>query len=236
MSLPSTEPKSGPEARQSGPIGQVIIAGIDWADGARNLLLVANPNDKGSDRDERDRRRVERILPELFRRFVESGYEKLSEGPESLRQLITDLRLPKETLALLLSQFDDTKNGLYRAVAREVREFLERTSLPDELARTLTRLSLEIRTEVRFLPNEAGSPKPNVQSKVALRREGSASERRTATAGSQGDVDPGPSPRPEKQDQATADPDAAAPHHEPHEPERSSDSRRGAEDSQGNQE
>ncbi|MBN1607864.1 MAG: hypothetical protein JW940_14600, partial [Polyangiaceae bacterium] len=89
------------------------------------------PADKGVDRDERDRSLLERALPEVIRRLVEAGYERLSEGPESLRQFLGDLRLPKETLALILPQLEETKHGLYRVVAREVREFLERTNLTE---------------------------------------------------------------------------------------------------------
>lgn len=161
---------------------------------------MANPPDKGTDRDDRERRGVERILPEVIRRLVESGYEKLSEGPESLRQLIAELRLPKETLALLLSQLEDTRSGLYRAVAREVREFLEHASLPEELARALTRLSLEIRTEVRFVPNDpAGTTaRPDIRSRVAIHREGEAADDLTAVA--RRSTRPGPQPGPAPQD------------------------------------
>ena len=62
------------------------------------------PPDRGSDREERERSLLERSLPEVIRRLVEAGYEKLSEGPESLRQMLGELRLPKETLALILPQ------------------------------------------------------------------------------------------------------------------------------------
>ena len=129
------------------------------------------PPDRGSDREERERSLLERSLPEVIRRLVEAGYEKLSEGPESLRQMLGELRLPKETLALILPQLEETKHGLYRVVAREVREFLERTNLTEELAQALTRLSFEIKTEVRFVPNEAGRVgRPQVHSNVAVRR------------------------------------------------------------------
>jgi hypothetical protein len=132
---------------------------------------VNKPPDRGADREERERSLLERALPEVIRRLVEAGYEKLSEGPESLRQLLGDLRLPKETLNLILPQLEETKHGLYRAVAREVREFLERTNLTEELTQALTRLSFEIKTEVRFVPNDAGRVgRPQIQSNVAVHR------------------------------------------------------------------
>ena len=126
------------------------------------------------DEKERERRRLERLLPEIIKRLIETGYEKISEGPENVRQFVSELRLPKEALALILAQLDETKNGLYRVVAKEIRDFLEHSNLAEELSKALTTLSFEIRTEVRFVPNEAkvnAAPRPDVRSKVTMKRE-----------------------------------------------------------------
>jgi hypothetical protein len=72
----------------------------------------------------------------------------------------------------VLSQLDETKSGLYRVVAREVRDILSETSLADELAKALTSLSFEIRTTVRFVPNDARKrPSPEVRSSVSVHRD-----------------------------------------------------------------
>ena len=106
------------------------------------------------------------------KRLLEVGYEKITEGPENVRHLVSELKLPKEALGLLFSQIDETKNGLYRAVAREVRDFLDHSNLAEELARALTALSFEIKTEVRFIPNDSRvRPSPEVRTKVNVRRE-----------------------------------------------------------------
>lgn len=119
---------------------------------------VPPPADK--DRDER-RRIYERAVPELLKRIVEraveSGVEKLSElgeKPDTLRSYLSELRLPKEVLADVYAQIDDTKNGLYRVVAKEIRDVLEHTAIADEIAKVLTKLSFEIKTEIRFVPND----------------------------------------------------------------------------------
>lgn len=130
------------------------------------------------DQKENERRRLETIWPELIKRVLEAGVVKLSEGPENVRQFVSELRLPKEALALLLAQIDDTKAGLQRAVSRELRDFLEKANLSEELARVLTKLTLEIKTEVRFVPNEGHSQgsSPKVKSDVAVKRTGQAPE------------------------------------------------------------
>jgi hypothetical protein len=112
---------------------------------------------------ERDhgRRLFERAVPHLVKRVVEraveSGVEKLgelSEKPDELRNLVRELRLPKEVLSELFSQVDDTKTGLYRVVAKEIRDVLEHTQIADEIVKVLTKLSFEIKTEIRFVPND----------------------------------------------------------------------------------
>jgi len=119
---------------------------------------------------EPDATRLDRLVPEIVRRLVEASYLKLSEGP-GVRRVVSDLRLPKEALVAVLSQLDETRAGVYRVVSREVREFLERTSVAEELTRALTSLSLEITTSVRFVPNAAGEPAPDVRSRVSVRRQ-----------------------------------------------------------------
>lgn len=108
--------------------------------------------------DPERKRLFERAVPELVKRLVEraveSGFEKLSEQPEHLRNLVGELKLPKEVLGDLYGHIDDTKNGLYRVVAKEIRDVLEHTQFADEIAKVLTKLSFEIKTEIRFVPND----------------------------------------------------------------------------------
>jgi hypothetical protein len=125
----------------------------------------------GPEEAEADRRPLERIVPEIIKRLIEAGIEKISEGPENVRKVVGDLKLPKEALGAILGQLDETKSGIYRVVAREVREVLERTNFADELTRALTAVSFEIRTSVRFVPNDPGErPSPEVRHKVSVRK------------------------------------------------------------------
>lgn len=134
---------------------------------------------------EERKRLFERAVPEIVKkvieRAVESGVEKLtelSEKPESLRSFVSELRLPKEVIADVYAQIDDTKTGLYRVVAKEIRDVLEHTQVADEIVKVLTKLSFEIKTEIRFVPNdravdgkddaaEAGFEGSNIRPKVS---------------------------------------------------------------------
>jgi len=123
------------------------------------------PDKQDGERGDQDRRRLfERVMPEILKRVVEraveSGASRLAEGPENLRNFVQEMKLPKEALHYLYTQIDDTKNGLYRVVAKEIRDVLEQTQFADEITKVLTKLSFEIKTEIRFIPNDAGAKKP----------------------------------------------------------------------------
>ncbi len=114
-----------------------------------------------------------------------------SAARESMREAQRELAsVPKEIAGYVFSQIDDTKNATVRVVAREVREFLEAADLATELQKALTKLSFEIRTEIRFIPNEAGGIKPEVKAAVAPRRDKRPPGRRpTALASEEHDPD-----------------------------------------------
>ena len=134
--------------------------------------------------DEREARRLKGVIPELLKRAVEIGVEKAVEAPETVRHLVSDLRLPKEVATYLLSQVEETKNGALRVVAKETRDFLEHTNLASELQKMLTTLQFEINTTIRFRPAEPKSsdeegegdesttqlPKPEVKMDMFTRR------------------------------------------------------------------
>lgn len=160
------------------------------------------PPDSGvaGDKDKR-RRRLEGVIPEIVRRAVELGVEKATEAPDNLKQFVGDMKVPKEIGSYLLSQIDETKNGLFRVVAKEIRDFLEHTNFAGEVQKLLTTVQFEVNTTIRFTPNDGrgkhetgpppsgarsehaeggdesgdpreGLPRPEVKTSVSVRREG----------------------------------------------------------------
>ena len=125
---------------------------------------------------ERRRRKLERMLPEILKRAIEKGLETgigtISNSGEAIRDLLGDnvKHVPKELVGYVFAQVDETKNAMVRVVAGEVRDFLSATDLAQELQKALTSLSFEIRTEIRFIPNDAGGVKPEVKAEVEPKR------------------------------------------------------------------
>lgn len=119
------------------------------------------------------RRRLERLLPGVIKRAIERGIEtgigSITQANDSIRSVVGKTELPKEVAGYVFSQVDETKNAMVRVVAREVRDFLEAADLAQELQKVLTTLSFEIRTEIRFVPNDSGGITPDVKARVGPR-------------------------------------------------------------------
>jgi hypothetical protein len=158
------------------------------------------------DKDARRRRRHEGVIPELFKRAVEIGFEKAQEAPESIKNFVQDHNLPKEAAAYIFSQVDETKNGVFRVVAKEMRDFLEHTNLAGEMQKMLTTLQFEVNTTIRFSPThpkaakrddddegqdddddddgEVGTGlKPDIKMDVYTKREGKSSRKKLSKEG-----------------------------------------------------
>lgn len=119
---------------------------------------------------------VDQILPEILRRALERGQavgaSALRMREHSIRELIPGANLPGDLARLILVQVEETKKAVVRTVANEFKDFLEATDLATELQKALTSLSLELRTEVRFIANDRaiGGIRPSIEIKAAQTR------------------------------------------------------------------
>ena len=127
------------------------------------------------------RRRLESVIPDLLKRAVEIGVEKAAIAPDNLKEFVGGMKVPRELAHYILAQVDETKNGLFRVVGKEVRDFLEQTNLSGEMQKMLTTVQFEISTTIRFKPNDLGNhggrteddgklPKPEVKADVQMKR------------------------------------------------------------------
>jgi hypothetical protein len=156
-----------------------------------------------SDKESGDRRRrLDSVIPELLKRAVEIGVEKAVEAPDNLKELVGGMKMPREAAHYVLAQVEETKNGLFRVVAKEVREFLEHTNIAGEMQKMLTTVQFEVSTTIRFRPNDAGGaagdgsrmPKPEVKADVQMKRAGRGLDTPESPNGAS--PTPGPEDRP----------------------------------------
>ncbi len=119
-------------------------------------------------------RRLQGVIPDLIKKAVIGGVDRASEARERIGSLLGETKLPKEFADAIFSQIDETKNDLFRMVAKEIRGFLEAVDFQRELQKLLTTVSFEIKTEIRFIPNDAAPDtlgKPEVKAGMKVKRQ-----------------------------------------------------------------
>lgn len=120
------------------------------------------------------RQRLEAFIPDLVKKTFAAGMGAVFTTEEGIRKMTKDLSLPKDVAGYLANTAGNTKDEFVRIVAGEVREFLQTVNLSEEIAKILTTLSLEVKTEIRFIPNDEkydGSVRPDVKARVRMRRD-----------------------------------------------------------------
>ena len=144
---------------------------------------MASEEDKpGDDKElpETIRRRLESLVPELVKKTFAAGMGAVFSTEEGIRKLARE-SLP-EVAGYLAEKGDGAKDKVFEIIARETREFLANLNLTDEIAKILTTLSFEIKTEIRFIPNSERltGAEPDVKASVRLKRNGVPDELKDA--------------------------------------------------------
>ena len=104
----------------------------------------------GTEHDPRPTPTIDRILPELIRRGLEVGREKVSES------------IPRELAAHVVAQLGDVRSGIVKAVAQEVGRFLREADIASEVRKVLTGLNVEAQVKLKFSARDDGTLKPEV--------------------------------------------------------------------------
>ena len=116
------------------------------------------------------RQRLEHLVPELVKKTFAAGMGAVFSTEEGIRKLARE-NLP-DAVGYIASSADGAKDKVFEVIARETREFLGTLNLTEEIAKILTTLSFEIKTEIRFIPNSEKftGAEPDVKASVRLKR------------------------------------------------------------------
>jgi len=93
------------------------------------------------------------FVPEFVKKVAVAGMGALFMTEEGIKGLAGQLKLPKEVLGFILSQAEKTKDEVGRVVSEELRRFLQSEKLRDEFLKLLSGMTLEIKAEVRLVPD-----------------------------------------------------------------------------------
>lgn len=106
------------------------------------------------------------LVPDIVRRAVLTGVGALFMTEEGIRNLVGEMKLPKDALAFLLTQADKTRSEVARVVTQEVRRFLESETLRREIWKVLTGVTLEVNASIQLKP----SGEPGFKAKLKTKK------------------------------------------------------------------
>ena len=117
------------------------------------------------------RQRLEHLVPELVKKTFAAGMGAVFSTEEGIRKIAREVSLP-DVVGYVASSADGAKDKVFEIVARETRDFLANLNLTEEIAKLLTTLSFEIKTEIRFIPNSERitGAEPDVKASVRIKR------------------------------------------------------------------
>ena len=137
--------------------------------------MAADDDDEreGDKLSETIRQRLEHLVPELVKKTFAAGLGAVFQTEEGIRRFAKDINIP-DVAGYIASSADGAKDKVFEVVARETREFLSNMNFAEEIAKILTTLSLEVKTEIRFIPNSERftGTEPDVKASVRLKRDG----------------------------------------------------------------
>ena len=114
--------------------------------------------------DREEEKRFRGVIPDFVRKMAVAGLGAVFMTEEGIRNLAGQLKLPKEALTYILGQAEHTKDQIGRVVSEEVRRFLQSEKLRDEFLKLLSGMTLEIKAEVKLVPDRVkGDPQARVQ-------------------------------------------------------------------------
>ncbi len=108
------------------------------------------------------------LLQELVRKAVQTTISTISSTEEGVRTVVGAVA-EKDLLNHAVASVDATRREAVAILGREIHGFLENLNVGEELAKILTSVSFEIRTEVRFVPNEDGTLRAKVRTAAGPR-------------------------------------------------------------------
>jgi len=119
-----------------------------------------------------DVKKISGLVPDIVRRAVLTGVGALFMTEEGIRNLVGDMKLPKDALGFLLSQAEKTRTEVARVVTQEVRRFLESETLRREIWKLLTGVTVEVNASIQLKPGGESSVKAKVKTKKKEPEEG----------------------------------------------------------------
>lgn len=104
-------------------------------------------------------------LSEMARKIILTGIGAIFMTEESIRNVLSEIKLPKEAMGYVVDTAKRQKDDLIAAVAGEVAKFFSKIKVHEEIQKALNTLQLHIDAKLSFSPK--GKPvSENIKIKI----------------------------------------------------------------------
>lgn len=118
--------------------------------------------------EDREERPTLRGMSDAVRKAVTSGIRGVLSSEDWVRSTIREV-LPKELVTYMKRQADSARDEVIRVIGAQTKRFFEGIDVSGEVQKILTALSFEVKTEVRFIPNDQ-KVKPDIKFRARAKR------------------------------------------------------------------
>jgi hypothetical protein len=118
-------------------------------------------DDDSNEPEEKKRGRLDGI-PEALKKALAAGVGAVFLTEEGIRNMVSDMKLPKEALSYLMAQTDRTRRDLFEAVSKETKKYLRSKDLEKLLSQMLEHFTIEVKAEIKFKTKDKGGVKVQV--------------------------------------------------------------------------
>ncbi|MFH1727380.1 MAG: hypothetical protein ABIA04_03035 [Pseudomonadota bacterium] len=92
----------------------------------------------------------EPILPDFLRKAVQTGFELAFFTEDNIKNIISELKLPKETASNIISEAKGKKEEIFIRLIGEITKNFGKISLSKELTKAFANLELDIKANIKI--------------------------------------------------------------------------------------
>ncbi|MBL7689595.1 MAG: hypothetical protein JNJ49_16280 [Bdellovibrionaceae bacterium] len=108
-------------------------------------------------------------MGEALKKLLATGISAAFMTEESIRRMVSDMQLPKETLALLLQGANRSKDELMNRVSKEVIAIISKIDFVKEASRFAEEHKFRIVAEVEVIKKDASAHPPQATTSVVVK-------------------------------------------------------------------
>lgn len=115
------------------------------------------------------RAKIEGMVPDMVKKTLSIGVSGFLLSEEGIKNLVSELKLPKDVVTFLLAQSEKTRQEIARIFAEEVRKYLENNDVAEIARKFMKDMNVEMTTTVKF-KYEDGEIKPEIKPQITKKR------------------------------------------------------------------